>query len=69
MARIQIDLPDEKEFKQKIAAKAATVGRTRKNYIENLVITDVYGQGVVVPRQLGRAARLVKIDNGTKQKF
>jgi hypothetical protein len=54
--RIQIDLPDDKAFKDKISNKAALQGRTRKNYIETLIIEDVYGKGVQVPRSLGRAA-------------
>lgn len=56
--RIQIDLPDDKDFKDKILAKAAKEGRTRKNYIETLIIEEIYGKDVVVPRSLGRAAKV-----------
>lgn len=68
--RIQIDLPDDKSFKDAISKKAALQGRTRKNYIETLIIEDVYGKDVQVPRSLGRAALGVithKMSTNTKK--
>jgi len=46
--RIDIDLPDDKEFQQALADAIKKSNRTRKNYIETIVMFVVLGNDKVL---------------------
>lgn len=54
--RVEINLPDDKKFKDKLQALSNAENRSRKNWIETVIIQTV-NSGVIKPNNKGNEHR------------
>lgn len=54
--RVEIKLPDDKKFKDKLQALSDAKNRSRKNWMETIIIQAV-NSGTVKPKQSGNNNR------------
>jgi len=50
--RVEINLPDDKKFKDKLQALSDVENRSRKNWMETIIIQAI-NNGTVKPKQAG----------------